>query len=1050
MDEFETIYIRKKSNTYIPTHKKENLQITYYEFDSLFQDVERFVEVGCNQLLDNLSTNSKHESDTLDLLLLYCSLTSKVDSIISCLEKGANPLQRFKGWTTLHWCASLKKLLSFHTIVNNSHCTVSEIHSARDRNHLSPFDIFNQEMNRYYANIGHNKLDDIDHRLVSWGDGSNFVLGHGDANKRDDPKRVASIKSKTFKGISTSRFSSAAIDEEGDVYIWGLGDNCRIGVPSKVEIVPKKIDSQILGNRKAQQIALSDHHGCLVTDDGVLFTFGCGTYGQLGINANVQDELNNSEEFYNFFTKVSIVTENLNSRATKMKVSKVCCSNQHTIVLTTDGHCWSFGYGLEGQLGHGLTKNEPHPRIISSLTTKRIKHISAGQYHSLFASDRELFIAGFGSPIPKKVNLPHFSSRAIGSGNSIVSLASGLNQFLVLTNNKNIYSYINGEDKTPLVINGKQEYGDIRSVHCWMDANYFLTTDGVLFCFSNSCRDSIQVFSIASRLIDFAPSKLHYMAIEESSYLRSDFFIEDTSFYPLLEVYKDKEEHDVIIKLLNTETTSMKLILRRVPLLLNQLDNTPNPTIDLSDYSIDVFNTFLYGLCTDEWIPSGKSNSFMKSYVNLLLHLKLHTIAANVNPNIYLKKKEGLKELNTYMLGLIDDKDSTDYTIIVRKEEYPEEDEIGKEVQLRIHKSILKAQSDWFLMMFSSPWREGLSNVAEIHDISYDTMLTVIKFCYTGTLDDDLGFIKVANVLAAADHLLMRALKQVSCNRILSILAPDNIATVLSLAEAFSLSDMLYMAIGYVVDNAELLLRLNSLSFVSKEVMLLIQKRLDDIDLGNLFNFNKIALSRLTKIGVNWKRLTDSQSCQKSPRKPQKILAGGEYPTKKYEVEKSEHQLTSVTEYKKANNQLSQNFDEKMKYTPPSPKKSPINQSKVRISLSPSKTSSSPKASGGNVIWDSLKRDIHKKSLRASPWTPGKTESVPLAQIQQEQKEEESKRVVKTIAEIIEEEEMLREHKMVEEYYEKKRMEESSKNKPPKDFRGRGNRYRKRGSGNKS
>eukprot|EP01043_Picozoa_sp_COSAG02_P104430 COSAG02_NODE_40427_length_405_cov_2.944444_1_plen_83_part_10 len=60
----------------------------------------------------------------------------------------------------------------------------------------------------------------------------------------------------------------------------------------------------------------------------------------------------------------------------------VAAGGDHSLVLTTAGAVFSFGYGNYGRLGHGDTANQLSPVQIQSLGTDNAM-VAAGGYHSL-------------------------------------------------------------------------------------------------------------------------------------------------------------------------------------------------------------------------------------------------------------------------------------------------------------------------------------------------------------------------------------------------------------------------------------------------------------------------------------------------------------------------------------------------------------------------------------------------------------------------------------------------------------------------------------------
>ena len=65
---------------------------------------------------------------------------------------------------------------------------------------------------------------------------------------------------------------------------------------------------------------------------------------------------------------------------------------------TDAGELFTFGYGGDGRLGHGGTEHEPVPRLVESLTGKKVIGAAAGANHTAAWTDEgELFTFGDGN-----------------------------------------------------------------------------------------------------------------------------------------------------------------------------------------------------------------------------------------------------------------------------------------------------------------------------------------------------------------------------------------------------------------------------------------------------------------------------------------------------------------------------------------------------------------------------------------------------------------------------------------------------------------------------
>lgn len=92
-----------------------------------------------------------------------------------------------------------------------------------------------------------------------------------------------------------------------------------------------------------KQLSCGSHHAALLSMDGYVYTMGSNIHGALGTS--------NSSVNYSF---VPILVDSLK------EVSKVECGSFHMCAIS-NGELYSWGKGIDGQLGHGNTKNQSKP-----------------------------------------------------------------------------------------------------------------------------------------------------------------------------------------------------------------------------------------------------------------------------------------------------------------------------------------------------------------------------------------------------------------------------------------------------------------------------------------------------------------------------------------------------------------------------------------------------------------------------------------------------------------------------------------------------------------
>jgi len=90
------------------------------------------------------------------------------------------------------------------------------------------------------------------------------------------------------------------------------------------------------------QVCLGNEHGVLLTDAGIVFTYGDNRYGQLGRPACLKEE--NGQAF-----PVLALLE--------QEVLHIAAGRNHCLALTADGVLWGWGRNKSGQLGQGNTRD---------------------------------------------------------------------------------------------------------------------------------------------------------------------------------------------------------------------------------------------------------------------------------------------------------------------------------------------------------------------------------------------------------------------------------------------------------------------------------------------------------------------------------------------------------------------------------------------------------------------------------------------------------------------------------------------------------------------
>jgi alpha-tubulin suppressor-like RCC1 family protein len=214
----------------------------------------------------------------------------------------------------------------------------------------------------------------------------------------------------------TVTFSGSA-HPAGQALAWGSGKDGRCGTGSEEDVVTPF--SIFQDSTQIQSLKCGYHHSSAVSTDGKIFTWGRGLFGQLGHGNN---------EICKNPTQILSLSS--------LKIVSVSCGWQHTLCLSSSGQVFSWGYGEDGQLGHGDCKDYLIPKEISSLP-QGASMISCGHSHSGCISDKKLFMWGCNpdarcflttaEPVssPVKINLAKVTYLDLGVNHSAAVVEDG-------------------------------------------------------------------------------------------------------------------------------------------------------------------------------------------------------------------------------------------------------------------------------------------------------------------------------------------------------------------------------------------------------------------------------------------------------------------------------------------------------------------------------------------------------------------------------------------------------------------------------------------------
>ncbi|XP_024123163.1 inhibitor of Bruton tyrosine kinase isoform X2 [Oryzias melastigma] len=268
-------------------------------------------------------------------------------------SKGSDLMVKDKesGWTALHRSAFYGQI----------HCLTSLIKhggliSTQDKEGFSVLDL---TMKDRPAHVVFRDTDPTE--VYTWGNNTNFSLGHGNQESRQHPELVdVFARSGVYiKQVVLCKFHSVFLSQKGQVFTCGHGQGGRLGHgDEQTYLVPRMVEG--LMSHHCSQVAAAKDHTVVLTEEGYVYTFGLNTFHQLGLtpppaSAHVPKQV---------FAKM------LKGRV----VIGVAAGRFHTVLWTREA---VYTMGLNGgQLGYLLDPNGEKcvttPRQVSALHHKEV------------------------------------------------------------------------------------------------------------------------------------------------------------------------------------------------------------------------------------------------------------------------------------------------------------------------------------------------------------------------------------------------------------------------------------------------------------------------------------------------------------------------------------------------------------------------------------------------------------------------------------------------------------------------------------------------------
>lgn len=241
--------------------------------------------------------------------------------------------------------------------------------------------------------------------LWAWGRDQEAQLGRGFASPRDSwnvPNRVIGLDLVNVRSASASGVVSAALGDDGSLWIWGRSKRGQLGLGKDVTeaVIPSRV--QAVEGERIVKVSFGWGHALALSEDGKLFGWGYYADGRLGnigrtLKMSPLDSSSyrstNGQEQPNIQLAERLVLESMEDEKnmpiiwephlvedlTGIEVVDIACGLDHSLVLCRDGTLLSCGSNVYGQLG----RVRQDLGLLPVDSSFHVKSVAAGLGHSL-------------------------------------------------------------------------------------------------------------------------------------------------------------------------------------------------------------------------------------------------------------------------------------------------------------------------------------------------------------------------------------------------------------------------------------------------------------------------------------------------------------------------------------------------------------------------------------------------------------------------------------------------------------------------------------------
>lgn len=241
------------------------------------------------------------------------------------------------------------------------------------------------------------------------------------------------------------------------------------------------------------RVAVGAYHSVVLDDNGDVFTFGSGVWGELGHGPDKRMDI------------ARLIEDPL---LTGKTIVDIAISRSHMLLLTSEGDVLGAGDGNQFQMGSPNIFNSQNLTLIThaALDTATIIQVYAGEGFSFLISDKGTVFTmgrnlngflGTGLNTAEIANPTPLNTSSLNPGEKIIKMSTSINSRIFLTDQNNIY--VTGENsngqlgdgttigKTVVVPLSMHHFDGktIKDINAAQGVHRIVTTDGSLYTLGN-------------------------------------------------------------------------------------------------------------------------------------------------------------------------------------------------------------------------------------------------------------------------------------------------------------------------------------------------------------------------------------------------------------------------------------------------------------------------------------------------------------------------------------------------------------------------------------